>query len=71
MIHTGEKPFECGECYQQLSKGSNLKQHQTIHTGEMAFKCHECNKLFSKNGDLKRHQILHREKALTCDWCGK
>ena len=33
-MHTGEKPFECPQCYYSCSRSDRLKKHMRVHTGE-------------------------------------
>ncbi|NXX49185.1 XFIN protein, partial [Tricholaema leucomelas] len=43
-VHSGEKPYSCGDCGRSFAHSSALRRHRRIHSGEKPYGCSVCGK---------------------------
>ena len=65
LIHSGEVPCECQQCYQSFSWSGNLKKQMNIHSGVKPFACKQCAQSFNRSVDLKTHMGRNLTSAIS------
>ena len=79
-LQSGEKPYRCHMCEEELADAAKLKCHIRMHTGreqdmcnEKPHKCDKCSKQFATLPYLVKHiQMKHSEdKPYKCEVCQK
>lgn len=55
LLHTTERPYQCGECKKCFTLKHHLLTHLRVHTRDRPFVCQECGRSFP----LKRHLVTH------------
>ena len=56
MSHTGEKPYQCSQCDNDLTSKRHLEIHHMSHTGEKPYQCNQCDKAFTQAKHLEIHK---------------
>ncbi|GFS05517.1 zinc finger protein [Elysia marginata] len=71
-IHTGARPYSCGQCDRKFTTKANRDRHEATHVGLKPFKCQECGKSFTEKRSLKIHMRSHTgERPYVCETCGQ
>ena len=60
-IHTGDKPYQCGQYAKAFSTKCDVKWHLKRHSEEKPYTGRHCVKAFSKKSDLTKHLETHSE----------
>ncbi|KAH9490649.1 hypothetical protein Btru_052230 [Bulinus truncatus] len=71
-IHTGVRPYSCGQCDRRFTTKANRDRHEATHVGLKPFQCTQCSKSFTEKRSLKIHMRTHTgERPFVCNVCGR
>ncbi|CAL1535154.1 unnamed protein product [Lymnaea stagnalis] len=71
-IHTGVRPYSCGQCDRRFTTKANRDRHEATHVGLKPFQCTQCSKSFTEKRSLKIHTRTHTgERPFVCTVCGR
>lgn len=70
-VHSGNKPFGCGECFKHFTNRSSLNTHMKLHAGLRLFRCSNCHVGFSHEEERNAHEENCNRPVFECDVCGK
>lgn len=77
-MHSGERPYKCGECGAQFASQSQHKRHSKMQhqiepePEQKIHNCPECNKIFRDRRLLANHRRIHTGvKPHKCEFCEK
>ena len=71
IIHTGENPFQCILCVNEIATPLHLNKHMVFHTGQKPSQCSLCDNEIAKQVVFYKHMLVHtREKPFLCIICG-
>ncbi|XP_055308402.1 zinc finger protein OZF-like [Sitodiplosis mosellana] len=70
-VHSGDKPFECEECFKQFSEKGSLSKHMKLHAGARPFRCSKCHEGFSDQDERDSHEEECNRRVYKCYVCRK